>query len=165
MFKRHQSGGELVEIVRLLDAERPLSNTQLKVNTNEKGSWIWRIAVGRMKLIVWNAEDATLIELGDCEKDIAITGLSTDHMAWPLAVVSIIPTTFNFEEGRILIISVDVGEDGGDTPPTTLKVSTGENSSTITTSKVLSHPRLSPTPTARPLKVTLKILPSKREEP
>jgi hypothetical protein len=154
-------------MVTLLDTDRPSTSTQLSVNTNDKPSWICTAADGRMKLIVCgdcDDKDAdTLTELGDCDEDREIKGLSTDHVAWPLDLVCTVPTAFSFEEGLILITDPDDELDDDDSPPTTLTITTGERSSTIVTSKVLSHARSSPADTDRPLSDTLNTSPREME--
>jgi hypothetical protein len=168
MPNTHQPGGEFVEMVRLLDTERPSSNTQLNVNTNDRESCIWRAEGGRMKLIVWNDDDddddkegTTLTELGDWDEDREIAGLSTDHTATPRDLLCTVPTTFSFEEGLILITDppddeLELEED--DNPPNTLTLTTGDESSTITTSKLRSHSRSSAS-VAPPPEVTADLLP------
>jgi hypothetical protein len=186
MPNTHQPGGEFVEMVRLLDTERPSSNTQLNVNTNDRESCIWRAEGGRMKLIVWNDDDddddddkegTTLTELGDWDEDREIAGLSTDHTATPRDLLCTVPTTFSFEEGLILITDppddeLELEED--DNPPNTLTLTTGDESSTITTSKLRSHsrssasvaPAVAPEVTADllPLNDTLNLSPREMEE-
>jgi hypothetical protein len=152
--------------VTLLDTDRPSNNTQVRVNTKDNSLWICKAAGGRIKLIVCDCDDneaGTLTEPGDCEEDRDIKGLSTDHVATPLDLVSTVPTTFSFEEGLILITEPPNELDDDDSPPTTLTVTTGERLSTIATSKFLSHSRSSPEDTDRPLSDTLKMSPTEME--
>jgi hypothetical protein len=164
MANAHKEGGELVVMLKLLDTDWPLSSTQLNVNTKDKGSWTWRAVGGRMKLIV--CEASTLTELGESDEERAIAGLSTDHVARPVDLVINVPTTFNLTEGLILMTAPLNDE----SPPTTPTLTTGERSSTIVTSKVLSHSRSSSAePAALPLEDTLKTwpretLPRRKEE-
>ena len=67
---------------------------------------------------------------------------STDHTTSPLDFISIVPITFNFEVGLILMIEEE--EEGEVAPPNTLNLNKGDSEAKIITSNALSHPRLSP---------------------
>ena len=59
--------------------------------------------------------------------------------------MSTVPVTFNFEEGLILRTGEEERvEEGEDDPPNTLSLNNGDSEPNTTTSKSLSHLRLSP---------------------
>jgi hypothetical protein len=148
----------LVVIVRLVDVTWPVSNRQLKVNTNEgllEASIVDSKAPGITKLMTRGEVDegSRVSDTGERDnEDRSIEGSSIDQVASPLDFRSMVPITFSLAVGLTLI--------GVEIDPTTDSFNKGDSEAKITVSKILSHWRLSPAFPDRPRNSTLNTSPS-----
>jgi hypothetical protein len=148
------NGGELVEMVTLLDEEWPFERTQLRVKMKEdcRGRELPTIT----KLNTWGEfvlEDGRRRERGDSAiDDKTMESSFTDHWTSAVDLRSTLPKIFNFDEGFIF------------DPESTSKLTTGESEGRIVICTTFSQLLWSPADVNLPLITIWNTLPTVTED-